>query len=99
MSILSADTRKLVGRSLLAMLGGYGLAAMFAACLPLWLPRISTMSRADATLIGMMLSFLIFALWILYSYAVRCGIRALALHILLSTPLLLGLWLLEAPQP
>ncbi|QYJ75164.1 hypothetical protein [Shewanella sp. FJAT-52076] len=99
MSILSAGTRKLMGRSLLAMLGGYGLAAMFAACLPLWLPRISAMSRADAALIGMMLSFLIFALWILFAYAARSGTKALMLHLLLSAPLLLSLMFLEAPAP
>ncbi|ABM01612.1 hypothetical protein SHAM105786_09825 [Shewanella amazonensis] len=99
MSILSAGTCKLLGRSLLAILGGYGLAALFAAALPLWLPQISGMSRADAALIGMMLSFLIFALWILFAFAARSGTRALMLHLLLSAPLLLSLMLLEAPAP
>lgn len=97
MSFLSKESRKLLGRSLLAIFGGYGLAALFTAALPLVLPRLTDISRADATVLGMMLSFLLFALWILYSYGARCGLRASVIGLIWSSPLLACLLFLEAP--
>ncbi|AZQ12404.1 hypothetical protein [Shewanella khirikhana] len=99
MPFLSGESRKLLSRSLLAIVGGYALAAAFAAAAPLILPRLMDIQRGDAAVLGMLLSFLIFGLWILYSYAARCTLRASVNWLIWSTPLLLSLLLLEAPAP
>ena len=61
-----------VSRALAAVAGGYGLAALSAAALAVFLP----LSRADATLTGTMLSFLVFAGAVVWVFAARSATRA-----------------------
>ncbi|MBT1445276.1 hypothetical protein KJI95_12160 [Shewanella sp. JM162201] len=93
-----AHTRLVIFRSLIAVIGGYSLAALFTASLPRLLPQVSTISRADASLYAMMLSFLVFALWILYSYSAKSSRSACIGWAICSGPLMLG-FLFEIPTP
>lgn len=76
-------------RALAAILGGYGLAALSAAALAVFLP----LSRADATLTGTMLSFLVYACAVVWVFAARTATRAWLGLLLPSAALGMALWL------
>ena len=54
-------------RVLAAVFGGYLVASLASVCLSLWLP----FARADAVVIGMMTSFLVYLLAVVWCFA--CG--------------------------
>ncbi|GAA5127761.1 DUF3649 domain-containing protein [Alloalcanivorax gelatiniphagus] len=59
-------------RALFAVFGGYGLAAASATAMALWLP----MTRADAVITGTLLSFLVYAVAVLWAFSARSVARA-----------------------
>ena len=59
-------------RTLAALFGGYLLAALTSVCLTQWLP----MSRADAVVTGMLLSFLAYLGAVIWCFACRTALRA-----------------------
>lgn len=59
-------------RCLAAVLGGYLLASMASACIALLAP----LSRVDATLIGLLLSFVFYLLAFIWCFACRSAWRA-----------------------
>ncbi|MEG0185270.1 MAG: hypothetical protein RR704_17685 [Stenotrophomonas sp.] len=59
-------------RGLLALLGGYAVAACWAAALARLLPA----ATADATLVATMLSFVVYALAAIWVYAARSTVHA-----------------------
>jgi hypothetical protein len=59
-------------RSLAALLGGYLLASMASVCISLLAP----MPRVDATMTGMLLSFVFYLLAFLWCFACRSAVRA-----------------------
>lgn len=83
-----------VARAVAAIGGGYLLTASATTLLAILLPA----SRADATIIGTMLSFAIYACAILWVFATRSALRAWA-GILGTAALLAGLlWLCRSMQ-
>ncbi|MBV7486275.1 DUF3649 domain-containing protein [Bordetella sp. BOR01] len=77
----------LLSRIVAAVFGGYALAALTsvaAAALP--------MSRTEAVLAGMLLSFVVYALAVVWVFAVRSATRAWAGLLLAAAPLLLAAW-------
>ncbi|MFJ2522975.1 DUF3649 domain-containing protein [Pseudomonas capeferrum] len=59
-------------RCLAALLGGYLLASMASVCIALLAP----LSRVDATLIGLLLSFIFYLLAFIWCFACRSAWRA-----------------------
>ncbi|MFJ4348781.1 DUF3649 domain-containing protein [Pseudomonas sp. NPDC089401] len=59
-------------RSLAALLGGYLLASLGSVCVALLLP----MPKVDATIIGLLLSFVFYLLAFLWCFACRSAWRA-----------------------
>lgn len=59
-------------RALLALLGGYAVAACWAAALARLLPG----AKADATLVATMAAFVVYALAAIWAYAARSTLRA-----------------------
>ncbi len=59
-------------RAVVAVFGGYALAAAATAALALWLP----MARSDAVLTGTLLSFLIYTGAVLWAFSTRSVARA-----------------------
>lgn len=59
-------------RGLLALLGGYAVAACWAAALARLLPG----AKADATLVATMAAFVVYALAAIWAYAARSTLRA-----------------------
>ena len=77
----------LLSRIVAAMFGGYALAALTsvaAVALP--------MSRPEAVLTGLLLSFLVYALAVIWVFAVRSARRAWAGLLVAALPLLLAAW-------
>ena len=62
----------MLSRLLAALLGGYAVSALLAAVLALHLP----MERSEAVLVGTMLSFLVYALAVMWAFAARHALRA-----------------------
>lgn len=77
----------LVSRIVAALLGGYALAALTSVAAVL-LP----MSRPEAVLIGMQLSFVVYTLAVIWVFAVRSATRAWAGLLVAGVPLLLAAW-------
>jgi len=61
-------------RALAAILGGYAVSALAATVLALFLPT----SRAEATLTGMLASFVIYTVAVMWVFAARTALRAWA---------------------
>jgi hypothetical protein len=61
-----------LSRLLAALLGGYGVSALLAAVLALRLP----LERSEAMLVGTLLSFLAYALAVMWAFAARHALRA-----------------------
>lgn len=59
-------------RTLVAVFGGYALAAVTTAALALWLP----VEWADAVITGTLLSFLIYTVAVLFAFSTRSALRA-----------------------
>jgi hypothetical protein len=59
-------------RALAAVGGGYGVAALAAAALALYLP----MSPAEAAITGTLVSFVVYACAVMWVFAVRSALRA-----------------------
>ncbi|WP_200751609.1 hypothetical protein ACI703_14160 [Isoptericola jiangsuensis] len=59
-------------RGLLGLLGGYAVAACWAAALARLLPG----AKADATLVATMAAFVVYALAAIWAYAARSTLRA-----------------------
>ena len=74
-------------RVVAALFGGYLLAALTSVCLTQWLP----MSRADAVVTGMLLSFLAYLGAVIWCFACRTAWRAW-IGILLPAALLAALF-------
>ena len=74
-------------RVIAACVGGYGLTAMLSSALALALPRVSGASRADAVLISTLLSFAVYAAFVLWVFHSRSALRAWA-HLALCSALL-----------
>ncbi len=93
----SSATRKgggngvLWARGLLALLGGYGVAATWASALARLLPG----TLADAALAATMASFVIYTLAAIWAYAARSSMRA-ALGLAVAAAIGGGLSLLQA---
>ncbi len=79
-----------LSRLLAALLGGYALSALLTAVLALHLP----LERSEAVLVGTMLSFLAYALAVLWAFAARHALRAWTG---LLAPILLLAAILAAP--
>lgn len=80
-------TGPLVSRIVAALFGGYVLAALTsvaAVALP--------MSRTEAVFTGMLLSFVVYALAVIWVFAVRSAWRAWAGLAVAAVPLLLAAW-------
>ena len=76
-----------LSRVVAAMVGGYGLAALTSVA-TLALP----MSRPEAVLTGMQLSFLVYAMAVIWVFAVRSALRAWAGLLVAAVPLLAAAW-------
>lgn len=63
---------RVAGRAVAAIFGGYLLTATATTLLAVLLP----MARADATIIGTMLSFAVYACAVMWVFAVRSALRA-----------------------
>jgi len=77
--VVSSSLRYRLGvavRAVAAILGGYGVAALFAAVLALCLPFAFGMARSEATMTGTLASFLVFALAVMWVFAARSALRA-----------------------
>lgn len=77
----------LVSRIVAALFGGYALAALTsvaAVALP--------MNRTEAVFTGMLLSFVVYALAVIWVFAVRSAWRAWAGLAVAAVPLLLAAW-------
>lgn len=77
----------LVSRIVAALFGGYALAALTsvaAVALP--------MRRTEAVFTGMLLSFVVYALAVIWVFAVRSAWRAWAGLAVAAVPLLLAAW-------
>lgn len=86
----------IAARSVLAIFGGYALAASFAACCGLLLARAG-MARVDAVTSANMLSFIVYACAAIWIFA-GVGLRRAARGILLAAGVLaLGAWLMRVP--
>lgn len=59
-------------RVLAAVFGGYGVTALASVCLTLWVP----MARAEAVVTGMISSFLVYLLAVIWCFACRTAWRA-----------------------
>jgi hypothetical protein len=59
-------------RVLAAVLGGYVITALASVCLTLWVP----MARAEAVVTGMMSSFVVYLLAVIWCFACRTAWRA-----------------------
>lgn len=59
-------------RSLAAILGGYLLASVVSICIAQWL----SVPRAEAVVTGMMLSFLVYLVAVLWCFACRTALQA-----------------------
>ncbi|VVP71996.1 hypothetical protein PS918_01300 [Pseudomonas fluorescens] len=59
-------------RVLAAVLGGYIVTALASVCLTLWVP----MARAEAVVTGMMSSFVVYLLAVIWCFACRTAWRA-----------------------
>ena len=71
--VLSARDRWAVAsRALAAIVGGYGVAALFTGAFAAWLPG----RRSDATLSAMMLSFAVYACAVIWVFAARSAWKA-----------------------
>jgi hypothetical protein len=57
---------------LAAVLGGYVITALSSVCLTLWVP----MARAEAVVTGMMSSFVVYLLAVIWCFACRTAWRA-----------------------
>lgn len=79
-------------RSLLAIFGGYGLAALAAATFSLALP----LSRVDAVMAAVMLAFVVYLLAAIWVFAAATLARAFAG--LLLPAVILGAWLGALPK-
>lgn len=76
----------IVARTVGAICGGYAIAASAAAAAAVWLP----LPRAEATLAGMLASFVVFAGAFLWCFAARSARRAWAgLALMLAALLML----------
>lgn len=60
---------EVAGRFVLAGVGGYGLTALLSTVLALALPLILGVSRAEGVLIGSLLSFTFYTLYVLWVFA------------------------------
>ncbi|WP_422084328.1 DUF3649 domain-containing protein [Variovorax sp.] len=63
-------------RAIAAILGGYGVAALSSIVLALCLPFFFGMARSEATMIGLLASFAVFALAVMWVFAARTALRA-----------------------
>lgn len=63
-----------LSRTLAAVFGGYALSSVVAACLAVWLP----LPRADAVMTGLMVSFVVYAVAVVWVFATRNAYRAWA---------------------
>jgi len=81
-------------RILAALFGGYLVAALTSVCISQWLP----MSRADAVITGMLLSFLAYLVVVLWCFACRTAWQAwigvLLPSALLGVAFACGRWLI-----
>ena len=81
-------------RILAALFGGYLVAALTSVCISQWMP----MSRADAVVTGMLLSFLSYLVAVLWCFACRTAWQAwigvLLPSALLGAAFACGRWLL-----
>jgi hypothetical protein len=84
-------------RALAAIVGGYALSALVATVSAIWFPG----TRAEAAIFGMLISFVIYTLAVMWVFAVRSAWRAWLGLLLPSVPLTLAvlvhLYLRSAP--
>ena len=77
--VVSAGVRHRFGvasRAIAAIAGGYGVAAMASIVLALCLPVFFGMARSEATMTGLLASFAVFALAVMWVFAARTALRA-----------------------
>lgn len=82
---------KIARLTVLAVIGGYAVAAAAAAAISLWLPALGWMTRAEAVMTGTMLAFLIHAVLAIGVFSARSERRAWATVIVPGLVLGLGL--------
>lgn len=80
-------TGPLISRIVAALFGGYALAALFSVAV-LALP----MSKPQAVLTGMLMSFAIYAGAVIWVFAVRSALKAWTGVIIVAVPLSLAAW-------
>jgi hypothetical protein len=73
-------------RTVAAIVGGYTLSALVATVSAIWFPG----TRAEAAIFGMLLSFVIYTLAVMWVFAVRSAWRAWLGLLLPSVPLALA---------
>ncbi|MEN7529473.1 MULTISPECIES: DUF3649 domain-containing protein [unclassified Cupriavidus] len=66
----------IASRAIAAILGGYGVAALATGCLSLVLAQWVGMARAEAVVTATLLSFLWFALAVIWVFAADSALRA-----------------------
>ncbi|WP_407524181.1 iron transporter [Methylobacterium oryzisoli] len=84
-----------LGRIVLAVGGGYGVAALATALLSLTLP----LSRAEAVTTATLLSFTIMVVVVIVVFATRTLLRALAIVGIVAALLGAALWLVMGAPP
>ena len=67
---------EVASRAVAAIAGGYGVAALGSVALALAMPALLGMARSEAVLIGMLLSFPMFAGAVIWVFAARTALRA-----------------------
>ncbi|MFV0675142.1 DUF3649 domain-containing protein [Variovorax sp. tm] len=76
---MTAGVRHRLGvalRAVAAIAGGYGVAALSSVVLALCLPAAFGMARSEATMTGLLASFAVFALSVMWVFAARTAFRA-----------------------
>ncbi len=94
---MSTSVRHRLGvasRAVAAIAGGYGVAALSAAVLALCLPAAFGMARSEAAMTGMLASFIVFALAVMWVFAARTAVRAWAGLAVAAAPLAVLLFVL-----
>ncbi len=83
-------------RAVAAIAGGYVVAALSSVVLAICLPAVFGMARSEATMTGLLASFAVFALAVMWVFAARTARRAWLGLVAAAAVLGLLAWLMHA---
>ncbi len=96
---MTAGVRHRLGvasRAVAAIAGGYVVAALSSVVLAICLPAVFGMARSEATMTGLLASFAVFALAVMWVFAARTARRAWLGLVAAAAVLGLLAWLMHA---